>query len=211
MSGILGLSRKKAIALCIVVLLLPTFFTKFWYVTTILLCFGCIIIYINSKVKRLVYGDLFSFSPRRPIKKYTTMVIGDCCSESSYLPYCGAKDEVITIMSPHRSLKASYQILLHTFSILNEGSTCIVVCKKDALDKDINIFDVPYLNIITQKELSAESLRSKLAYPIIYSPIMALKKLINLKSAYHKDTCPDKDIVDFCKSHGLKLIYMTNK
>ncbi len=211
MSWNLKLNKKKKIVIFIAVLLLPTFLTEFWYITAILFCFGGIIIYLNSKVKKHIYGNLSLLGSRRPIKKYSAMVIGDCCSESSYIPYCNNKDEVIAIMSPNRGLKASYQILLHTFSILDEGSTCIIVCKKKAVDNDISLFDIPYLNIITQKELGIESLRRKLSYSIIFSPIISLKQLLNLKSVYHNDTCPNKDIVEFCKKCGLKLIYLTDK
>lgn len=176
-----------------------------------IIMFWWIFFYINSKVKRLVYGNLSLFDSRRHIKKYTTMVIGDCCSESNYLPYCNNKEEVIAIMSPNRSLNASYQILLHTFCILDEGSTCIIVCKKKMVSNDISFFDIPYLNTITQKELGIESLRHKLLCPLIFSPVITLKQLLDIKSVYHNDTCPNNDIVEFCKKRGLRLIYMTDK
>lgn len=170
---------------------------------------GVLLYAVNYAVVRKLNKPFAALSSVREIKSYDTLVIGDLASPSVYIPYCNIGSSVV-ITAPDRSLDASFQILLHVISCIEEGGRCVII-HRNKID-GFSLFDTPFLHSITRKELHLDKLHGKIKWPIFYEPVNSMKILMNLYSCdYQESRCPMAELEDFCIRKGLKLIYLTRK
>ncbi len=159
---------------------------------------------MNRPVVRAFSAPLYS---NREIKHYDTLLIGDICSKNVLQDHITFN--TLSLTCPNRNLEASYQILLHTESILGEGGKCVIVDGKKEMKNPITLFDVGFLSQLRKKELNVECLEKKRNFPLFYAPLRSLKLLLGIgTSAYKKSVCPHKGIVDFCNKKQLQLTYL---
>lgn len=200
-------SKKKLVVSVLILIFVISPFTPFWYLSIVSLI-GLCALYLNHVVlKKTNKSGLFS--SKREIKKYNSLVIGDVCSKDvlkSYLPEHGNS---IEIMMYGRSLDASFQILLHTFSILEEGGVCVIIHNGKKKQNQYNLFDIPYFNLIILKELDLENMIRKSKMPLFFEPIKSVRSLLwNCNPHYKLVDCPDKRIKKFCINKNIRLEYL---
>ena len=200
-------SKKNFVMSVLVLIFVVSPFTPFWYLSLISLI-GLCVLFLNHVILKKTNKSRF-FSSKREIKKYNSLVIGDVCSENilkSYLPKAGNS---IEIMMYGRSLEASFQILLHTFSILEDGSVCVIIHDGKNKRCEYNLFDIPYFNLITLKELGLEKLIRKSNMPLFFEPIKSIRFLLGITYSHYKlADCPDERIVKFCENKNIRLKYL---
>lgn len=185
-------------------------FTSLW-ILSILILGGVLFVLVNHIVIREIGHPFQALSSVREIKSYDTLVIGEYAALSEYSSYCN-KDRSVVITSPNRSLEASYQLLLHTISCIEEGGTCIILYNRKAQLKGFTLFDIPYLHPITRKELQIEHLVKQNRLPLLYEPIKSLKMFLHIKKrGFFETECPSTEIKNYCDKKGIHLIYLTKQ
>lgn len=202
------LTNKKIAILCLLALSILLLFTKVWIISILILL--AVLLYVLNKIVRESTNKMQLLSARREIKKYQYLIIGDMCPHSILKNYISQPSNSLILLSPNRSLDASYQILLHTISILDENGTCIIIDSGKQYKNPYTIFDIPYLSLITRKELKIEHLEKKRFYPLYYEPIKSLQTLFNLsiRRKYQKENCKDKRFGDFFQHRTTQFIYL---
>lgn len=200
--------RRMAWGLLFVIAVLLVF-TNLWIISIALLL-GLMIIFLNRCVIHRINHPMYAFHSNREIKHYGILVIGDMISTKDLAPYIDKQQNVLSIMASDRCLEASWQILRHSVSILDEGDTCVIVDRgKKSSKKPYTIFDVPFLHQITRMELHIdESYYKKVRFPLLYEPIRSLRTLYVWGGRYQLSTCPHDAIVRFCHKKNIRLIYL---
>lgn len=202
------LTNKKIIVVCSILISIILLYTNLWIISMIILSITAL--YIINKLVYKKSNKIPFLSAKRKIKKYQYLIIGDTCSHSILKKYISRQENSFMILSPRRSLDASYQILLHTISILDEDGTCIIIDSGDYHRKTYTILDIPYLNPITRKELKIETLKKKESYPLFFEPLKSILIILNIPThKKYKDThCSDKRFTDFFQHRKNKFIYL---
>lgn len=205
------LKNKKLLVLSSGFLLaIALLFTSLW-ILSILILGGVLFVLMNHIVIREIGRPFQALSSVREIKSYDTLVIGEYAALSEYGAYCN-KDRSVVITSPNRSLEASYQLLLHTISCIEDDGTCIILYNRKALLKGFTLFDIPYIHPITRKELQIEHLVKQNRLPLLYEPIKSLKMLLRIKKrGFFETECPSAEIKNYCDKKGIHLIYLTKQ
>lgn len=169
------------------------------------ICF-CILLQMNSKVYRSL------FAPREMTfleRNYDCLVIGDMEGRDELIPQ-GKK--VLRFQFPNRSLYASYIILQHVFSWLDEnhGEVIILVKRKNLQSQHVSEYDVPLLHQITIDRMSLTKKTTR--YPLFKDPVCSIKLLLNhlLPCHYEKIDNPLVELEDFCRKRNIKLTIMAN-
>lgn len=202
------LTIKKIAILCMLAISILLLFTKVWIISILILL--AVLLYVLNKIVRESTNKMPLLSARREIKKYQYLIIGDVCPHSILKNYISQPGNSLILLSPNRSLDASYQILLHTISILDENGTCIIIDSGKQIKKPYTIFDIPYLSLIARKELKIEFLEKERFYPLFYEPIKSLLILLNfsLRRRYKNEICKDKRFEDFFQHRATQFIYL---
>lgn len=201
-------NKKLFVLLCGSLLAIALLFTPLCFFS-IFIFGGVLFVAMNHMISREMARPFCALSSAREIKSYYTLVIGEYASSSEYSAYCN-KETSVVIISPNRSLEASYQILLHTISCIEEGGTCIILYKRKAKFKGFSLFDMHYIHPITRKVLHIEHLVKQQRYPFLYEPIKSLKILLQIKvQGFVETDCPFAEIKDYCNKKGIHLIYLT--
>lgn len=186
--------------------------TTSWLLSGLLLLGGLLLLYLNYYVF-VKFNKVPYLSARREIKNYNCLIIGDICSYKYITPFLSYDDCSFTLMASGRSLEASYQILLHTISLL-EGKSCkcIIIDSGRKYRKRFSVFDIPYLSPIRRKELGLEVLTKKHAYPLFFAPLNSLFMLLDISvKRYVEDVCYDDELLTFCSKRNIQLIYLKPK
>lgn len=200
-------SKKKLVVSILVLIFIISPFTPFWYLSLISLI-GLCVLYLNYVILKKTNKSRL-FSSKREIKKYNSLVIGDVCSKDILKSYLPETENSIEIMMYGRSLEASFQILLHTFSILEDGGICVIIHDGKRKRNQYSLFDIPYFNFITLKELGQEKLIRKSSLPLFFEPIKSICILFGIThSHYNLADCPDEEIKRFCENKNIKLKYL---
>lgn len=185
-------------------------FISLWILSIIILG-GALFVLMNHIVIRKIGCPFQALSSVREIKSYKTLIIGEYASPSEYRAYCD-KDTSVVITSPNRSLEASYQLLLHTASCIEECGTCIILYNRMVQINGLTLFDLPYIHPITRKELQIEYLVKQSRLPLLYEPIKSLKMLLHIKKrGFFETECPSAEIKNYCNKKGIHLIYMAKQ
>lgn len=203
------LNKKKIILVLLLCGAIILLFTKLWiFSLLIVLAIG---VFVLNKIVLKKNNKMPLLSAQRKIKRYKYLVIGDICPHSVLKNYIDKQDNAFLILAPRRSLDASYQILLHTISILDEDGTCIIIDSGRSSKRVYTVFDVPYFNFITRKELNIELLFKKASYPLFYEPVKSLLILFNLTFRNYKlrnVVCADKRFENFFQHKSNHFIYL---
>ena len=204
------LKRKKIVLGCLILVIFCLLFTPFWPISC-LFSIGIILLLLNHFIVRKIYAIRTELSALRSINSYRVLVIGDMCKKKTYSSYLqNVPGHSLLLLSPKRSLDASFQILLHTESILEENGCCIIIHNGKFSSKLYSIFDIPYLSFITKKELGLDYLEFRSRWPLIFDLQRSLMFLLNIHSyMYSEKECPDQRIQHFCQKKGIQLIYLT--
>lgn len=208
MSRILSIGNRKRRALAvmgIVAILLA--FTSLWPLSLLYVAL-VICLYVNRMVlhKTNKTSDL---SAKRDIQTYDCLVIGDRCRRDMPERYGIPINNTFFLTVPGRSLEASFNILSHTFSLLNgQRRTCIIV--HSGKDKtSYSVFDTPYISLVSRKELELEKLHARSSYPFFFDPIRSIRVLLSvIPQKYEESDCPDERIKQLCNDKGIRLIYL---
>lgn len=203
------LKNKKIIIVGLLCSAIILSFTKLWVLSLlIILAIGFLVL---NKITLRKFNKMPLLSAQRKIKKYKYLVIGDLCPYSVLKDFIDKQEDVFTILAPGRSLDASYQILLHTISILDEDGICIIIDPERYSKRVYTIFDIPYLNFITRKELHLEWLARREYYPLLYEPIKSFSILLNISlrhNKYKNMICKDERFVNFFRKRTNQFVYI---
>lgn len=205
------LRHKKqlfVIALGIIAILL--LFTKLWLLSLILLAIIAGIV-LNQIVRNKTFREYVNFMPNREVKTINSLVIGDTCSLKTLSKLIDI-DNSLLLTCPKRSLEASFQILLHTFSRIDSDGHIVIIDNGKERRKGFTPFDTIWLNYITKKELGLEKISGRCKFPLLFNPFVSILILIGYKTNnYQLDICPNKAIIDFCQERNFKLSYLIRK
>lgn len=204
------MNRKSFILACLLIISIILFSIKVWILAILIL--SVILLYVLNKIVLRKSNKMSMLSAQRKIGKYKYLVIGDICLHDILKKYIVNQDDAFMITAPNRSLAASYQIMLHTISILDEDGICIIVDSRKKMKNIYTIFDVPYLNMVTQKELCIEMLMKKYSFPLFYEPIKSFRILFNIPLIYkYKNAvCADRRFTDFFRNRKNQFVYLTS-
>ena len=200
-----GILKNKKI-LILVMLLFVIMFTTLWYLSFVIL--AIIVAYVLNKILLRYNSDVISIlHQRREVVKIDTLVIGDTCTDKLISQY--ARGYTLRIQHPDCGLEATFQKFMHVESILEENGRLIIINDSKVDQQHFSIFDIPFINIISQKELGIEYLTKKISYPLIYETIRSLKILLRYKKTDYKIfECPKEELREFCKERGIDFIYL---
>ena len=200
-------NKRRIFLLCICICGFIILFTPFW-ILSIFLYLGVALLVANHVVIKKINYPYSILHANREIKQYANLVIGDFGTSSSYKSHLKEGNTLI-ITSPGKSLAASYQILLHVISCMEDEGNCIIMQGKNESKKDYTLFDIHFFNLITRKELGVEYLINRRSFPLLYEPIRSLRILFNIHSKHYKATeCPSMELKNFCKRKGISLTYL---
>lgn len=205
MSRFLTKRKLKALAVAAAsVILLPT---PFWPLS--ILAFIGMAVWATGSMALRHFNKASLLGARREIKHYSSIVIGDLVPRKQLKEAAGIDGEALVIVAPCRTLEASYRILLHVISILTAGGTCVITDGGQQTAHPYSLFDVPYFSLVTKKELHVEGLE-KMKLRTLHASIRWLRGGVKRKH-YVETPCPDSRIIELCRSHHIKLIYLINK
>lgn len=208
MSRILKLKKRRIIVGSFLLLCASGFLfgmiSQFYMISV----FSLILLFLllmNHKVAVKMQEEVAPFRPSSKVRNVEVLVIGDVCKLQE-LPLKQG-ERCIKIMAPRRSLVSSYEILRHTFSILqSEGTVIIVGASKDS--QDYSLFDMAHFTEYTIKRLNLEKLQKLKHFPLLVTPVRSVQYLLGWGRRKEKSVCPSKEMIDFCRERELQLIYM---
>lgn len=147
----------------------------------LLMILGCLLIiliiadfYAYKKIMR----QMEPFQTRSKIRNVDYLVIGDMVDAVRFVP---KGKSYVSICAPERSLFSCIEILQHTSSILNEsGGNVLFFYRNSSMDPtSITLFDFPFLSEVAMKKLGLSTIRKRMQYPLLYSPIKTSMFLAN--------------------------------
>lgn len=171
-----------------------------------LLIFAKILLIINQRI----YRSLFAPNEMTYLERnYDYLIIGDVEGIKKLVPQ---RKKVLKFVFPGRSLFASYIILQHVFSWLDEskGTVIILTDRKNLSRREISEYDMPLLHRIT---ISRLSLSNKVTcYPLFKNPLLSIKYLLNriLPISYSQIESPLQELSVFCEKRNIRLIVMAH-
>lgn len=157
--------------------------------------------------QRFIVQKILKFSPRREIKEYSILLIGENCPQALSV-FENNKETSLDLLSPGRSLEASYQIFLHTVSILKEGGQCFIFDGDRMTKTDYTLFDVRFFSQLTIKQMGLNRLYLKSLFPLFFEPLRSIRLLLNLsKGNYQQAQCEHQGIIELCSRKHIQLHY----
>lgn len=157
---------------------------------------------LYSKLKRSVS----QMNASGVIRNVDYLIIGENFDSSRIVDTSNSKFE---ILSPGRSLCASKEILRHTFSILKEGGTVIIIDKGNKVQK-FTCLDTLWFHDVTIKRLNLCYTKKLNKFPLLLSPINSIGILLNVRNKRWMPVeveCPNQSIAEFCSKRGLSFKY----
>lgn len=153
--------------------------------------------------------DLFNLDCRN----FDVIIIGDLCDYSKIVPQ---NMKVLTICAPGRTLYACELILKRIHSLLreNKGSVIFVVDKTNVDSCAISFFDIPFLHIVTLRDLKLMSNYRKLQnkYPLIFHFKNSIKWLLNQRITEYVEFFEEREsLTKFCTERNIKFSIYINK
>lgn len=185
------------------ILLSACFIKKIW-IFFFLLLLGGMFFLINLIIYVKLMRSVKQMNASGKIRNVDYLIIGDIFD---YNKIIDDSSSIFSILSPNRSLCASKEILRHTFSILKDGGTVIIV-DKGKKEKKYTCLDIVWFHDITIKELGLNKKSSR--FPLFSEPINSIAFLLNLidrRKVLIEMECLDKSIKEFCLKRGLFFLY----
>lgn len=197
--------RKALTAMGLIAIWLA--FTPLWALS-LLYFVSVICLYVNRIVLHKA-NKIPNLSAKRDIRTYDCLVIGDMCRMDIPERYGIPINRTFFLTAPGRSLEASFNLLSHTFSLLNgQQRTCIIV-HSGKYKTIFSVFDTPYISLVSRKELGLEKLHARSSYPLFFDPIRSIRALLSVTpKKYEESDCPDERIKRLCNDKGMRLIYL---
>ena len=203
----LCLRHKRKLAIYAITLMAFVLLATPLWPFSLLMVLMVAVIVLDRKVPICDYGVMAMLHGRQQIRKIDTLVIGDTCLDSLIAPY--RKGDTLSIQHPDRSFDSSFQIFMHIESLLTSGDHLVIVNDTKVVPHGFTIFDIPYLNLITQKELGIEHLVQQSRHPMFYEPLRSFKILMHAKKRnYRPVSCPHTELVRFCADRAIELVYL---
>lgn len=187
-----------------------------WPIVTSLLVIGggvsgLILLASNEVILNRLQRQISCMGPRSRVRDVDYLVIGDQCRVMDLVPH-GRK--YVQITAPGRSLRAAFEILRHTWSILKDGGHAVLaVCETNGSRNmtksgEFSVFDVPFLHAITVKALGLERLRHRSMMPVVFAPLRSFRFLLGMHlSGWRRQECPLREVKEFCNERGIILEY----
>lgn len=163
------LSRRKIAIVVVSVTATISAFTPYWPLS-IIVAIGILSVILNWLILRHT-NQTAKLNPMRDIALYDGLIIGDIGAKDKMKCFFCHSENVLSITAPCRTLEASYRILQHVVSIIPSGGVCVIVDGGYKAKRPYSLFDIPYFNLVTRKELKVEDLISKSRFPLIYAPV----------------------------------------
>ncbi len=217
MSGIISLikNHKKKSLFCALLFILAALIGIYIYIYNIIACIiACAVTFLiliffllNLMTIRKVNSQKTPFNPRSAIRNVDYLIIGDMCDPNQLIP---SGKTYVQLSAPDRNLMSAYEILRHTYSILDEkyGTVVFVIKDKYINVERFSIFDIPLFHKITINRLNLKMMIIKANFPFLFSPLKSIKLLLGIKiSGWKNCECPKKKINQFCEERSIKLIY----
>ena len=213
MSGIISLikNHKKKSLFCALFFILAALIVVFLCVNNIIACvaafFVLIFFLLNLVAVRKMNSQKIPFNPRSVTRNVDYLIIGDMCDPNQLI---SSGKTYVQLSAPDRNLMSAYEILRHTYSILDEkyGTVVFVIKDKYINVERFSIFDIPLFHKITINRLNLKMMIIKANFPFLFSPLKSIKLLLGIKiSGWKNCECPKKKINQFCEERSIKLIY----
>lgn len=177
-----------------------------WLFAIVLFILGCCFA-INFVLYAKLKKNVNQMNANGTVRNVDYLIIGENFDSSRLVDASSSKFQ---ILSPGRSLYVSKEILRHTFSILKEGGTVIILDKGNKNQK-FTCFDTLWLHDITIKRLGLKVERKLNKFPLFLSPIKSICILFNIRNMQSgtpvEMKCPDESIAEFCFKRGLNFKY----
>ena len=164
---------------------------------------------LNRVTLRKLYLQKDPFKIGGKIRNVDYLVVGDMINPALIVPM---NKTFVQIKSPNRSLFASFEILRHTSSILDEDNGHVIIAvKKNTANGSLSVFDIPFLYNLSIKKMGLGKLNRISKFPIFAKPLSSIKLILNCYEKKWKESiCPNKNVIVFCKERNFNLKYYEN-
>lgn len=203
------MSKKKL--LCIVMALCGAIgcgglFPQYLPVMIIAVLLLILFFILNRSAVRKLLRQKKPFEIGGKIRNVDYLIIGDFIDPASVVP---TDKTYVQIKAPNRSLTASFEILRHTSSILDEDHGNVIIAVKNInKKKPYSVFDIPFLYDLTMKKLGLGKMNQFANFPLLVNPLSTIKFILNYQIRNWKESsCPDKEIDLFCEERNINLKY----
>lgn len=208
--GMSGLLRKGIVFILFFCWIIWLIYNRMFIIAIIALC--CLLCYgINHLIKRKVLMQV----PNQIIYKernFDYLIIGDICNVENTLPQ-GSR--FLKFTSCNRTLFASFLILKRMYSYLKKGGIVILVLKDNNIDENkVSLYEYPFLHPVTIKQYHLEYIFKEMSYPLVYCffSIFHKRRRKSVKNKIlHEKSCPNVEIIHFCKNRGIGLLFFQYK
>lgn len=184
-----------AFALCV-------FGICYWLAVVIFLF--AVVMMVDSRARKVLDEQTSYAYGKKQVRNADCLIIGDIVDCANI---CGADDVVVCIMSPGKSLEASFWILKRMFSILDEehGKVVIAVKDKNINKRGVSLFEYSFLSPIYRNILNVHYLEKQRRHPFFFAPLKSISLVCGFRYKSVKSDCPDVRISDFCQERGISL------
>ena len=208
--------RKKSLKLFVFLTLCIIFTIAInlsYYIVMMCIALLAILLTCNSRIKKKQNKQKMPFGVYSNIRNIDCLVIGDLVNLTNIIP---ANQSCIKITAAGRSMRASFEILKHTSSILkeNEGEVYLVV-DGNIRNNNFSVFDIQWLHPIIIRKYNLFCLAKKARFPIFFAPRKSLRCLLNITkpSQMLRSQSLDNEMImeidRYCQARGIKLHLLT--
>lgn len=169
--------------------------------------FVLFVLYIDIHAKKTLDKQTSYVYGKNQVRNVDYLLIGDLFDETLI---CDKNSTIVSIQSYNRSLDGSFWILKRMFSLVDEtrGKVIIVVKEKNVKSSDVTLFEYSFLSPVIRRLLNVFYLEKKRRHPFLYSPYKSFQLLYGKRSRNtYVASCPNSDIVAFCKERNLNFEY----
>lgn len=206
------MSRKKILCAVLAVSCIALFVNEY-YISGIIAFMACALLvclhYVNKLVRQRINIQLAPFGARSEVRNIDALIIGDMIN-AKIINLDVNNKTFLQLSAPDRNIKACYEILRHTHSILRDGGTVIIAVKKKyASESDFSIYDVQFFHRVTLEKYGlaknfglADLLRHPLRACIFAFGITGMN--------YRESECISSEINAFCEERNYVLRYFAS-
>lgn len=202
MSGLLKshVEMLVAIFLFVAAFALCVFGICYWLAVVIFLF--VVALMVDNRAKKLLDEQTSYVYGKKQVRNADCLIIGDMVDCANI---CRADDVAVCIMSPGKSLEASFWILKRMFSILDEehGKVVIAVKDKNINKRGVSLFEYSFLSPVYRNILNVHYLERQRRHPFFFAPLKSTRLVCGFRHKSEKSDCLDARIADFCQERGI--------
>ena len=202
MSGLLKshVEMLVAIFLFVAAFALCVFGICYWLAVVIFLF--VVALMVDNRAKKLLDEQTSYVYGKKQVRNADCLIIGDMVDCANI---CRADDVAVCIMSPGKSLEASFWILKRMFSILDEehGKVVIAVKDKNINKRGVSLFEYSFLSPVYRNILNVHYLEKQRCHPFFFAPLKSTRLVCGFRHKSEKSDCLDARIADFCQERGI--------